>query len=87
MAKAQRTDPELQTLLSNPETYSIQLTELTLYTGNLTLFCDTSTGILRPLILSQLPYGKSYLTLFTLCHTPVYVLPDTSSPPNMSGPR
>ena len=50
MAKAQRTDPELQKLLSNPEQSSLQLTELALYTGDMTLFCDTSTGIPRPFV-------------------------------------
>ena len=44
MAEAQRMDPELQTLLANPETSSLQITPITLPTGELTLFCDTSTG-------------------------------------------
>ena len=54
MAKAQRTDPELQNLLSNPETSSISLTQFTLYTGDLTLFCDISTGIPRPFVPASL---------------------------------
>ena len=49
MAKAQQTDPELQNVLANPLT-----TTFTLYTSDIPLFCDTSTGIPRPFVPEQL---------------------------------
>ena len=54
MAEAQRTDPELQALLVNPETSSVQLAPMTLPTGELTLYCDMSTGIPRPFVPTSL---------------------------------
>ena len=81
MAKAQRT--ELQKLLSNPEQSSLQLTELTLYTRDITLFCDISQVF--PDHLSQPPYGKLCLTLSIPCHTLVYKLPNTCLLPDTSG--
>ena len=54
MAEAQRTDPELQTLLANPEAFSLQITQITLPTGELTLFCDMSTGTPRPFVPASL---------------------------------
>ena len=54
MAEAQRTDPELQTLLANPEVFSLQITQITLPTGELTLFCDMSTGTPRPFVPASL---------------------------------
>ena len=50
MEKAQRTDPKLQKLLSKPEISSLQITEFSLYTGTLTLFCDTSTDVSKPFV-------------------------------------
>ena len=50
MAEAQRKDSELQTLLANPGTSSLQMTQITLPTGELTLYCDTSTGTPRPFV-------------------------------------
>ena len=54
MAEAQRTDPELQALLDNPENVSLQIAPITLPTGELTLYCDTSTGIPRPFVPASL---------------------------------
>ena len=54
MAEAQRMDPKLQALLANPETSSLQIAPITLPTGELTLYCDTSTGIPRPFVPASL---------------------------------
>lgn len=54
MARAQQTDPDLQPLLANPHTSSLQITPFTLYTGDSLLFCDTSTEIPRPFVPEQL---------------------------------
>ena len=54
MAKAQLTDPELQHLLANPQTSSLQIIPHTLDTGSPLLFCDTSTGTPRPFVPEQL---------------------------------
>ena len=50
MAKAQQTDPELQVLLANPQASNLQITPYQLYSSNLTLFCDISTGTPRPFV-------------------------------------
>ena len=50
MAKAQLTDPELQQLLANLQTSSLQITPYTLDTGGPLLLCDTSTSTPRPFI-------------------------------------
>ena len=50
MAKSQLTDPELQHLLANPNTSSLQITPFTLNSGGPLLFCDTSTNIPRPFV-------------------------------------
>ena len=54
MAKAQLTDPELQHLLANPQTSTLQIIPHTLDTGSPLLFCDTSTGTPRPFVPEQL---------------------------------
>ena len=67
MAEAQRTDSELQTLLANPETSSLQIAEITLPTGELTLFCDTSTGSPRPFVPEPL-HRVVFNSLHSLSH-------------------
>lgn len=67
MAEAQRTDPELQTLLANSKESSLQITLITLPTGELTLFCDMSTGSPRPFVPVSL-HGHVFNSLHSLSH-------------------
>ena len=54
MAEAQRTDPDLQKVLEAPDSSPLQIAEFHLYTGEQTLYCDTSTGIPRPFVPANL---------------------------------
>ena len=54
MAKVQQTDPDLQHLLANPHTSSLQIIPFVPYTGEPLLFYDTSTAIPRPFVQEQL---------------------------------
>ena len=67
MAKAQLTDPELQQLLANPQTSSLQITPYTLDSGGPLLFCDTSTSTPRPFVPEQLR-KLVFTTLHSLSH-------------------
>ena len=55
MAEAQRTNPDLQKVLEAPDSSPLQIAEFHLYTGEQTLYCDTSTGIPRPFVPANLP--------------------------------
>lgn len=72
MAEAQRMDLELQTLLANQESSSLQITPITLPTGEPTLFCDTSTCIPRPVVpasLCKLAFNSPFLiTSWDTCY-------------------
>lgn len=49
IAQAQRTDPELQRVLSSPQSSSLQIAKLKLYTGDQTIFY-ISTGVPWPFV-------------------------------------
>ena len=50
MASAQSTDPEIQRLQNGSTTTSLVLKAIPLEGSNLTLLCDTSTGVSRPVV-------------------------------------
>lgn len=54
MAKAQQTNPELKTLLANPQAPTPQIIPCQLYTSDLTILCDTSTRLPRPFVSKSL---------------------------------
>ena len=50
MAQLQTTDPELQWMVSHPDSTSLTLEQVPLPSNTLTLVCDTSTGKHRPMV-------------------------------------